>query len=303
MNSLYHREAQQYVIDEVDLRIVSSTRDLVRSTEQATSRQAYLIGYPDFQYQIGYHSREAFQDTVASIAQPFARTSMLENTPFLFGINRLPGTREEVKSIDELLSAHQWETHRYVAEQAQEEVVKSVNNPGLLHMATHGYFMNDLPVADNGKAYGVHLQNIAANPLLRAGLLLAGAEYTIRNEESRSTYWEEEDGVLTAYEAMNLRLNGTELVVLSACETGLGDIKNGEGVYGLQRAFLVAGAQSVLMSLWNVSDDSTAELMKLFYQYWLSGQDKHQALRNAQLDIKERRPGPYYWGGFVLIGR
>nr|WKN34157.1 tetratricopeptide repeat protein [Tunicatimonas sp. TK19036] len=304
LNSLYHPKTHQYVLDEIDLRVVSSTRDLVRDTKTGTSRQAYLIGYPDFQYQIGQYNSEAFQDTADTGSEPVARATMLENTPFLFGINQLPGTREEVQTIDELLTRQQWKTHKYVAEQAQEEAVKSVDNPGLLHIATHGYFMNDLPVsAEGGKAYGIHLQNITANPLLRAGLLLAGAEYTIRAEDGRSTYWEEEDGILTAYEAMNLRLNGTEMVVLSACETGLGDIKNGEGVYGLQRAFLVAGAQSVLMSLWNVNDNSTAELMKLFYQYWLSGQDKHQALRNAQLTIKKQRPDPYYWGGFMLIGK
>ena len=172
--------------------------------------------------------------------------------------------------------------------------------PQILHIASHGYFMTDLSETGNAaRVYGTHTQSIAANPLLRSGLLLAGAEYSILNSPELKA----EDGILTAYEAMNLRLNGTELVVLSACETGLGDIRNGEGVYGLQRSFLIAGAQSVMMSLWNVNDSSTAELMTLFYQNWLSGQSKHQALKQAQLSVKQQRADPYYWGGFVLVER
>lgn len=299
INSLYHEEKQRYVIDEIDIRMVSSTRDLTQENEHQSTKQAYLIGYPDFQYQVGFQSSEAFQDTMTT--QTSESTNILISTPFLFGINELPGTQAEVEIIDRLLEEEQWRAYTYLAEQAQEKVIKSVKSPRLLHIATHGYFMTDLSATENGKAYGIHLQNISANPLLRAGLLLAGAERSIYQNSVAN--WQAEDGILTAYEAMNLQLSGTELVVLSACETGLGDVKNGEGVYGLQRAFLVAGAQNVLMSLWNVNDNSTAELMTLFYQYWLSGQNKHKALRNAQLAIKEQRSEPYYWGGFVLIGR
>jgi CHAT domain-containing protein/Tfp pilus assembly protein PilF len=301
ISSLYNPNAQRYVIDEVDIRIVSSTRDLTQSGYYTSTQpqQAYLVGYPDFQNQVEYQDSEANIDTtVALLGNP---VSVLQNTPFAFGISDLPGTQLEVEVLDRLLKKKQWVSNTYLAEEANEKVVKSVDSPRLLHIATHGYFMTDLPVADNGRAYGIHLQNISANPLLRAGLLLAGAERSIH--QKNPTDWQAEDGILTAYEAMNLQLNGTELVVLSACETGLGDIKNGEGVYGLQRSFLVAGAQNVLMSLWSVSDNSTAELMQYFYQYWLSGQNKHVALRNAQLAIKEQRPDPYYWGGFVLIGR
>jgi len=299
ISSLYHAEADQYVIDEVDVRIVSSTRDLTQTGYHTSTRQAYLFGYPDFRYQGGYQASEAFIDSTSALSDN--PIPVLQNTPFAFGISELPGTQLEVEVLDQLLKQRQWISNTYLAEEANEKVVKSVESPRLLHFATHGYFMTDLPVADNGRAYGIHLQNISANPLLRAGLLLAGAEGSI--QQVNTTDWQAEDGILTAYEAMNLELNGTELVVLSACETGLGDIKNGEGVYGLQRSFLVAGAQNVLMSLWSVSDNSTAELMKHFYQYWLAGQNKYEALRNAQLTIKEQRPDPYYWGGFVLIGR
>ena len=112
------------------------------------------------------------------------------------------------------------------------------------------------------------------------GLLLSGAgNYIYDTQRSRDL----EDGILTAYEAMNLSLENTELVVLSACETGLGEIKNGEGVYGLQRAFIVAGASSVIMSLWQVDDKTTQELMSAFYKHWLASKNKYEAFKKAQL--------------------
>ncbi|MGB3587645.1 MAG: CHAT domain-containing tetratricopeptide repeat protein [Tunicatimonas sp.] len=300
INSLYHTQTGRYVIDEMDLRVLSSTRDLVRSPNQLSLKSAYLVGSPDFQFRVGYQNSEAVIDPTES--SPLTASSMLGSTPFLFGIRDLPGTKTEVEKISDMLTEHQWITRTYLGEEAREEMIKSAKEPRILHIASHGYFMTDLAESENlNRNYGTHSQNISANPLLRAGLLLAGAEYSILRQNSSS--WKAEDGILTAYEAMNLRLNGTEMVVLSACETGLGDIKNGEGVYGLQRSFLIAGAQSVLMSLWNVNDNSTAELMTIFYQNWLSGQGKHQALRNAQLAVRKQRADPYFWGGFVLIER
>jgi|GEM_PF-316186 len=300
INSLYHTKAERYVIDEMNLRVLSSTRDLVRSPDKFSLKLAYLVGSPDFQFRVGYQSSEAVVDPAES--SPLTASSMLGNTPFLFGIRDLPGTKTEVEEISDMLTEHQWTTRTYLGEEAREEMIKSAKEPRVLHIASHGYFMTDLSESGNlSRAYGTHSQNISANPLLRAGLLLAGAEHSILRKNASN--WKVEDGILTAYEAMNLRLNGTEMVVLSACETGLGDIKNGEGVYGLQRSFLIAGAQSVLMSLWNVNDNSTAELMTIFYQNWLSGQSKHQALRNAQLAVKKQRADPYFWGGFVLVER
>lgn len=118
-----------------------------------------------------------------------------------------------------------------------------------------------------------------------------------------------DNGVLTALEAANLNLQGTDLVVLSACNTGQGDVKNGEGVFGLRRALEEAGAHEVLMSLWSVPDQETLELMKRFYTNWLSGMEVHESLRQAQLAMRNKvktahdgRDLPYYWGAFVLVG-
>ena len=142
--------------------------------------------------------------------------------------------------------------------------------------------------------------------MLRSGLFFAGAN---RGLSGAAPSADLDDGVLTAYEAMGLNLQGTELVVLSACQTGLGQVRNGEGVFGLRRALQVAGAEAVLMSLWPVPDNATQELMSLFYAKWLNGRDKHQALREAQLEMREKirerhgRDLPFYWGAFVLVGR
>ena len=138
------------------------------------------------------------------------------------------------------------------------------------------------------------------------GLFFAGAD---RAESGAAPAVGLDDGVLTAYQAAQLDLQGTELVVLSACETGLGEQKNGEGVFGLRRGLQEAGAEAVLMSMWSVPDRETQELMALFYQNWLGGLDKHEALRQAQMKEREvvrQRYGkdlPFYWGAFVLVGR
>ena len=128
---------------------------------------------------------------------------------------------------------------------------------------------------------------------------MSGAANYLQNE----SVFDSENGILTAYEASNLNLENTDLVVLSACETGRGEVKNGEGVYGLQRAFQTAGANTVVMSLWKVDDEASQMLMSSFYKKWMSGIDKKQAFVEAQLEIKKQYSDPYYWGAFVMVGK
>jgi CHAT domain-containing protein len=183
--------------------------------------------------------------------------------------------------------------------EASESAIKGVKAPGLLHIATHGYFLQD--VDKGGNALGVNLENAKENALLRSGLMLAGAAATVSGEQSQ-TFTSNDNGILTAYEAMSLNLDGTDLVVLSACETGLGDVKNGEGVYGLQRAFLVAGANALIMSLWKVDDAATQQLMTNFYTNWSKTGDKLKSFKQAQQQLMAKYKEPYYWGAFVMMG-
>ena len=135
--------------------------------------------------------------------------------------------------------------------------------------------------------------------MLRSGLILSGANHAWSGKPLENY---QEDGILTAYEIQHLDLSNTQLVVLSACETGLGEIRGSEGIFGLQRAMKLAGVQYLIMSLWQVPDKATQNLMTTFYKYWLLEElDLRTAFRTAQKDMKELYESPYFWAGFVLV--
>ena len=214
-------------------------------------------------------------------------------------ISPLPGTKQEVESISASLKGKNIASTLYVGTRASEENVKHQFSPSILHIATHGFFEDDTKLSSKKSLYGLPVSAIKDNPLLRSGLLLANAEKEI---DEKNGFSNQNNGILLSYEiANNLMLDNTDLVVLSACETAKGDIKNGEGVYGLQRAFQLAGAQTLIMSLWKVNDESTKELMIEFYKELIQRNDKIKALRAAQLKVMQQYPEPAYWGGFVLL--
>ncbi|QSE95884.1 CHAT domain-containing protein [Fulvivirga lutea] len=255
---------QGYVIDSYEIHYVGNTKFIGTQSGQKSLKTAFVLGNPSF----GSDQ-----------------------------LNPLPGTAKEVSILSTKLKAAGVSTKTYVQDEATENAVKNVKEPGLLHIATHGYFLQDLDNSGN-KVFGVNVESARNNPLLRSGLLLSGAGNVLTNAAPMEG---SNNGVLTAYEAINLNLNGTNLVVLSACETAVGDVKAGEGVYGLQRAFLGAGAQSLLMSLWKVDDAATQELMTNFYTNWLKSGNKRSAFNQAQKTLKQKYPHPYYWSSFVLV--
>jgi len=210
---------------------------------------------------------------------------------------QLPGAEAEVKALDQLMKNGKWKTEIYLEDQAIEERVKKLSSPRVFHIATHGFFMADAPGVDLLDEVS---QKAVQNPLLRSGLLLRNGGYLLSSGNVNE--FNKEDGILTSYEAMNLGLDHTELVVLSACETGLGEVKLGEGVYGLQRSFLVAGADAVIMSLFRVNDEITTELMEMFYSKWIQSGDKRKAFVEAKKEISAKYKSPKYWGAFLMVG-
>lgn len=196
----------------------------------------------------------------------------------------LPGTEKEVNAIHDLLKSNKWSVELYKENAANESQLKSISKASVLHLATHGFFTD----SENET-------NSLVWMLINSGIALAGA-----NQPKLLDY---EDGILTAYEAVNLNLDQTQLVVLSACETGLGEFYPGEGVYGLRLALNAAGVSNIMMSLWKVDDTATQELMVSFYQEWLrKPENMRQAFRSAQQQMREKYTHPFYWGAFVLSG-
>ncbi len=214
--------------------------------------------------------------------------------------NELTHTKIEIEKISDLIKANKWVIQIYMGKDASENNLKNIDSPKILHIATHGFFLTDLDLKYRKRAFGVDMELAAENPLLRSGLLFAGCVNSFSSNISYSGVFE--NGILYAYEAMNLNLDDTDLLALSACETGLGEIKNGEGVYGLQRAFIVAGVKNLLMSLWKIDDQATQELMTEFYAQLVKNKQISEAFSIAQKKLKEKYQSPYYWGSFVLIG-
>jgi CHAT domain-containing protein len=212
----------------------------------------------------------------------------------------LPGTGEEAVAIAKLLP----DPRVFTGATATEAALKQVNAPAMLHIATHGFFLGAAK-SSQAAVRGLTAAPTQSGPaagagedaLLMSGLAMAGANQRWSGEG--------EDGILTALEATSLDLRGTRLVVLSACETGVGDARGGEGVYGLRRALVLAGSESQVMSLWQVSDTATRDLMIAYYRRLRAGEGRADALRQVQLDMLRTdaaRAHPFYWASFIQSG-
>ncbi|MBS1488292.1 MAG: CHAT domain-containing protein [Bacteroidetes bacterium] len=280
LSTLYDSEQQNYLAQRHTFILVSNLRDVMRAEEHNSSlHEAALLG-PVY-----------FRDSTRSLdaATNQTRTWLPDNE-----MPALPATQTEIEHIAALLRNKGWITSVNLKEKATENTFKKIKDERVIHVATHGFFIEesdeDIPVV-------LQKRENMNNPLLHSGLVLKNTAQHTKDTPS------DEDGILTAYEIKNLNLDKTSLVVLSACETGSGQVRNGEGVYGLQRSFLISGVKNVLMSLWKVDDQATQELMILFYQNFLNGNNTAQALRLAQNELIKKYPSPYFWGSFVLIGK
>ena len=229
-----------------------------------------------------------------------------------YSVGSLPGSRKEIQSISALLKKSGFKIQdcdTITRNQASEESFKALSGQrrSLIHISTHGFYYDTIDAKNKGKH--LHLMLMGDDrpsrsedkSLLRCGLCFAGANQFLR--ELKNPAEGQDEGILNALEIAQTDLRGLDLVVLSACQTALGDVVNGEGVFGLQRGFKKAGAQSILMSLWKVDDDITALLMTEFYRAWTStpGMTKAAALKEAQDIVRKEHPDPRHWAGFILL--
>jgi CHAT domain-containing protein len=278
-------ETGKYLIEDYQITFLTSGRDLLKLQNPVPPRSPSLVmGNPD------YGAQAPVKDEDASRSADIGKLNA-------WCCNALPGTQAEVDGIRSLFS----DAKVYTGKDAGADKVEPIKAPPVLHLATHGFFLPDNPRTEPADKPGLTgslsetlKPDLSDNPLLRSGLAFTG--FNPKDDKY--------DGALTALEATTLDLWGTKLVVLSACQTGVGDVRNGEGVYGLRRAFVLAGAESQVMSLWNVSDMGTQNLMVKYYQNLKQGLGRSEALRQVQLELLrgEEYPNPYYWAAFVPSG-
>ena len=277
VNTLYNGVRKRYVIDDYEVIGVISGKQLTQSTRKnGKVKKATLIGRPAYSI-----------DAMGSVTGSEVEEKLEERTLTRDQITRgeiadLPGTETEVKNINQILRKKKVSTDLYLGANSTEANFKK-SDAQLIHVATHGFWFEEN-------------SDTQADAMFQSGLLLAGVKNYQLNSNGLN------DGLLTAYEIQGMSLEDTQLAVLSACETGLGKIAVGEGVFGLQRAFMIAGADQLMMSLWKVDDEATQQLFTVFYKEWIQkGKEISEAFATAQKTIRKKYKHPYYWGAFVLI--
>jgi CHAT domain-containing protein/tetratricopeptide (TPR) repeat protein len=326
------------LVDNYIITYVSSARDVIRFGARPSGEPAesLLIADPDFDLDssdsrpcdrfsrhppLGQHgAAPGFRSSAAASSGSDARANWekAQLRRSLSGVSRdldrdrcwfsrLPGSRLEGQRIARLLGIQPWLDRSALEGRLKAEC----HSPLILHVATHSFFLEDQrrePLFEHHPldllaipTSPIHPRDLLLleDPMLRCGLALAGANTWLRDGSLPA---EAEDGLLTAEDVSGLDLHATEMVVLSACETGLGEVRTGEGVLGLRRAFVLSGAKTLVMSLWRVPDEPTQHLMELFYLRILSGQSRAEAMREAQLAMRSRYLAPYYWGAFICQG-
>jgi len=316
-----------YAIEKYSISYLISGRDLVTKSSKVKSKRCLVMADPDYNLpinQVKVETNQILQSRQLALATSRSVKVMSENIRMSKDIRRqtwgrLKNTAKEAKVILPKLKAYaKNEPLLYMDKQALEGVFKASESPKVVVLSTHGFFLEDqdyenVPNAKTNRDRGIFIapkpkpQTLKSQPvhvensLLRCGLVLAGAN-------NRSQALDGNDGILTGLEIVGTDLRGTELVVLSACETGVGDVINGEGVAGLRQAFQLAGAESVVSTLWKIPDKETTDLMVKFFEGLAAGKSKVDALREAQLSMIDHRrqqynaAHPLYWASFTLTG-
>jgi len=275
--TLFDKENGKYLIEEKEIRYIPSGKELIRlykyskDKKSKTAKSTVIFANPNFNTKIASVSKEKIALT------PNTNRSGIIKSLFRMRFSPLPGTEAEANEIKEILKGTK--VTEYEKSEATESALMKTKEPKMLHIATHGFFIND---------------NTIPNPMLKSGIALAGANASAIRGKS--------DGIVTALKLSGLNLKGTDLVVLSACETGVVDINSTDSISGLSKAFIQAGAKDIVMSLWSVDDEATKELMTFFYQEMKENKNYAKALKAAKLKMVIEGKHPFYWGAFVVSG-
>ena len=290
---------KENIADRYNLYRLSSTRVLAENKNKSKKESAVLYG--GLKYDLG--KDELIAESRSGEYHPASATRAFSSNNTRYGVKYLPGTLKEVEEISHNFS----KTPQVITDVAgTEESFKSLagTSTDIIHLATHGFFWTDEDAKNRSYVTFLNPNNKAQqsnedNALMRSGLFFSGANIGLKGESLPDDV---EDGVLTALELSNMNLGNVDMVVMSACQSGLGET-SGEGVFGLQRGFKLAGANTLLMSLWQVDDAATQKLMTEFYRNYLSGKSKHESLRLAQKSLRDNHQysDPEYWAAFILL--
>jgi CHAT domain-containing protein len=296
-------DGRRFLVDSFDITYLDSGKDVLRQAEDIPPEDSVIVlADPD----VGASHRGA--DFVGQAAPRKRPIPLKRFFPTLraevadMALQPLPGARQEAEAIKRFFP----QAELLLGDEATKEALLRLPTPGILHIASHAFFLADdiPPVAARAVHYiglpaYANLPQPLPNPLLGSGMILAGAPRL----RAQASSLRPEDSLVTALELAGLNLWGTQLVVLSACHTGRGDIRLGQGVYGLRRALMVAGAETLVTSLWQVRDNETRQLMEAYYRNLREGQGRSSALSNAMRALRHKRAHPHFWAPFIAIGK
>lgn len=287
---------------------VSSTKMLTKQDGRSSAIRSAAV-YGGLNYDMSLNQIQEQHNSAASHEANFMTelettdlSRAMDSLSLRGSVGYLPGTLREAENVGELLMQKDIPTKMLVGNEGTEESLKSLKgqNISILHVATHGFFISEKDIRKQNRrlAFVDEQTENLRNPLNYSGILLSGANYALRGGKLPANL---DDGILTANEISRIDLSKTDMVVLSACQTGTGEIRD-DGVFGIQRGFKKAGVRTLLMSLWNVNDEATTMMMTLFYQNLMAGFSKQVSFKNAQQEMRQSKySNPFYWASFVLL--